>query len=340
MIVKCIDPASDPLWLSLLDQPAAGLFHSPPWLRALADAYGFPIQAYIATDETGSALGGVAFSEIDDLLGRRIAVLPFSDTCDPIVASEEVWRLLFGELQSHGVPVQLRCLTDHFAPADESVRITRRARWHRIPLTSPPDFRPCTRRAIRKAERCGVQVRPLLDIDSFRRLHVVVRKRKYQMLAQPPAFFEALQRCFGEVNSWFPLGAFLGERLIAATVYLRWRDTLYYKFNASDLDALDVRPNNLLVRAGMELAHSLGCTALDLGPSDDDQPGLIRFKRNFGAREYELKFLSWTQPDGRSHEGATEIRRLLGDMTRLVTAPEVTDASAGRAGSLLYRFFA
>jgi hypothetical protein len=32
--------------------------------------------------------------------------------------------------------------------------------------------------------------------------------------------------------------------------------------------------------------------ALDLGPSDDNQPGLIRFKREFGAAERELRFLA------------------------------------------------
>ena len=36
-------------------------------------------------------------------------------------------------------------------------------------------------------------------------------------------------------------------------------------------DALDDRPNDLLIWEGMELACALGCRQLDLGPSDDDQ---------------------------------------------------------------------
>ena len=46
--------------------------------------------------------------------------------------------------------------------------------------------------------------------------------------------------------------------LIAATVYLRHRDTLFYKFNASDPTGLDARPNDLLLWSGIELAARLG----------------------------------------------------------------------------------
>ena len=116
------------------------------------------------------------------------------------------------------------------------------------------------------------------DLAEFHRLHVALRKRKYRLLAQPFAFFEAIKHRFQEVDGWFPLGAFVDDRLVAASLYLRWGDTLYYKFNASCTRSLELRANNLLVWAGILLAQSLGCSELDLGPSDDDQPGLIRFQ--------------------------------------------------------------
>jgi lipid II:glycine glycyltransferase (peptidoglycan interpeptide bridge formation enzyme) len=201
-------------------------------------------------------------------------------------------------------------------------------------LTAP------TRQAIRKAKRTGVEVRPLSRQDGcegFYGLHVALRKNKYHLLAQPLAFFQAIARRFGD--SWIPHGAFLGDRLIAATVYLRWGDTLYYKFNASAQDALEVRPNNLLVWAGVLLAQSLGCRNLDLGPSDDDQPGLIRFKRGFGAEQQRLQVLQWAPPGWRDMHSA-QVRCALGDMARLLTAPEVPDDITARAGTSFYRFFA
>ena len=171
----------------------------------------------------------------------------------------------------------------------------------------------CAAGAIRRAEGAGVEIRPLIGVEGlhgFLDLHAALRKRKYRLLAQP-ACSSRRSRHFAAVQGWHPLGAFIDGRLIAATIYLRWGDVLYYKFNASALDALAVRPNNLLIWAGAKLARSLGCRALDLGPSDDDQPGLIRFKRGFGAAERELTFFRWSPP-GFSAERGAEVRRLLG----------------------------
>lgn len=343
--IDCIHPADDESWLALLDNPAAGLFHSPPWLRALADTYGFAIRAYIARGASGALLGGIPFCEIDDIKGRRIVALPFSDTCDPLALSPDVWNALLARLQSHGVPIHLRSLCIPTGTLGSEVTLVKRARWHRLALAPSPErmwagLAAPTRRAIRKARRAGVEIRRLgcqEGCAGFHNLHVALRKSKYRMLAQPPEFFKAIASRFGE--AWLPLGAFLGGRLIAATVYLRWGDTLYYKFSASAQDTLAVRPNNLLVWDGILLAQSLGCCTLDLGPSDDDQPGLIRFKRNFGAVQHELQFHQWTPPgwDG-SH--SARVRGMLDEMVGLLTAPEVPHDITARAGASFYRLFA
>jgi CelD/BcsL family acetyltransferase involved in cellulose biosynthesis len=168
---------------------------------------------------------------------------------------------------------------------------------------------------------------------------VALRKSKYRLLAQPLAFFEEIARRFKAAGKWHALGAWLDDRLIAGTIYLSWADTLYYKFNASSLDALEVRPNSLLTWEGIELANTLGCRQLDLGPSDDDQPGLIRFKRQFGAQERELRFLRLA-PDGWDDQPALAQKRLLGDVTRMLTRSDVPDEVSAEAGALLYRYFA
>jgi hypothetical protein len=105
-----------------------------------------------------------------DVIGRRLVALPFTDACDPLVHSNDVWRLLLASLQSHNVPLQLRCLQDHIATADESFTIAKRARWHRLSIESSPELlwvgmANCNRRAIRSSERAGVEVRPLVGAE-------------------------------------------------------------------------------------------------------------------------------------------------------------------------------
>jgi lipid II:glycine glycyltransferase (peptidoglycan interpeptide bridge formation enzyme) len=201
---------------------------------------------------------------------------------------------------------------------------------------------PAMRRGIRKAGRDGVVVQPLTGlqaVEDFRGLHASVRKRKYRLLAQPAAFFGSIHDQFAPSGDWLPLGAYHQGRLIAATIYLRYGDTLYYKFNASAHDALELRPNNLLLWEGAKMAHQLGCHTLDLGPSDDNQPGLIRFKQDSGATASEVQFLRWV-PDGWDDSRAAEVRRLLGQLTALLIEPSVPDDVSMRAGDLLYRYFA
>jgi hypothetical protein len=102
---------------------------------------------------------------------------------------------------------------------------------------------------------------------------------------------------------------------------------------------LALRPNDALLWEGIQLARRHGCRRLDLGASDDDQPGLIRFKRHYGSAEREIRFLRYTPPEHaverERHAGA-----LLARLSELFTESGVPDDVTRRAGTALYRFFA
>ena len=346
LTVNCVEPCTDPGWARLAAGPSAGLFHSPPWLRAIADTYGFALRAWMVADDSGTPDGGVAFCELNDLGGHRVVCLPFSDCADPLFTSAAVWHALLQQLQSAGVPVHLRCLFEDRVQPVDGLSITNLACWHRLSVTGSDDelwrrIAPLARRSIRRAQRAGVEIRPLhgdADRAAFHRMHVALRKRKYRLLAQPPRFLEALEDRFQGGQGWQALAAVHEGRMIAATIYLRWGNVLYYKFNASEVDALAVRPNHALVWAGIQLAKRLGCAALDLGPSRPDQPGLVRFKHSFGAEEFLLRFLSWTPPAGRlaTPPGPGPLTHFV----NVLTSPDVPDDVTARAGAALYRFFA
>jgi CelD/BcsL family acetyltransferase involved in cellulose biosynthesis len=338
----CVAAEHDPRWRLMTEQPAASLFHSPAWLGALADTYGFDPQAALVFDSDERAVAGVSFCRIKDLGGERIVCSPFSDYCEPLSTSRDHWPVLRTALLGYGLPVSLRWRDGSGIDPGSDFVAVRRARWHGIGVEPPLDvlwtrISSAARRAVRKAGREGLTIGILEDphLEHFIRLHVALRKRKYRLLAQPPVFFEALRRRFRCIDGWYPLAAWHRGRIVAVTVYLRWGDTLYYKFNASDAQALCLRPNDMLVWEGMRLARALGCREVDLGASDDSQPGLVRFKRRYSRDERQITQLASTRSVRASH--ADDL--LLSHVTQVFTNPAVPDEVTQSAGAAWYRYF-
>jgi CelD/BcsL family acetyltransferase involved in cellulose biosynthesis len=339
--------ATDPRWAQWATAHGASLFQSPLWARVLHDTYGFTVDAVVLTDPRGRITAGIPVCRIDDQIGDRIVALPFCDHCDPLVADRAQWQRLLAALAAHGVRITLECRAESVAAADGRLRLVKTARWQGIDIEPDVDglwsrLAPAARRAIRKAEREGVTVERVDDerfLREFHAMHVALRKGKYRLLAQPVAFFEAICRRFSGDGQWFPLAAYHRGRCIAATMYLAWGDTLYYRFNTSLPQTLPLRPNNLLLWAGIRLAAEQGRRCLDLGRSDLDQPGLIRFKHQFGARSREIRTLRH-EPAGYAAARGDRARALLHGVTQRLTDPAVPDEITAAAGAAFYRLFA
>jgi hypothetical protein len=337
-----LDPRVDGRWQQLLERTGGSIFHSSEWADVLADAYGWTPRASVVLDGAGAPVAGLPWCRVSDPGGERVVSLPFSDFCGPL--GDPPFDALFDALDRVGLPVRCRILSPFPGVVPRPVIGTRR--WHTIGVSGNPEadawprMSSGTRRAVAKARREGVTIVERSDaafVPLFLRLHTGVRKGKYRLLPQSLEFFLAIRKRFGAIDGWHPLVAMRDDEGLAATIYLRFGDTLFYKFSASDPATLGARPNDLLVWAGIELAARLECAHLDLGASDDDQPGLIRFKRGFGSVEREIQVLASGPPLPPAH---AQFRTMLGELTELFTAPWVPDVVTEQAGATLYRYFA
>ncbi len=322
--------------------PLASLFSSESWTAALRATYGFETKAAVdfGGDEPSAA---ILFSEIDDIRGRRLVSLPFSDYVDPFVMSGDQWRLLLDRLLAERAPIRLRLLHNDAVITTLGPDASSPALWHGVSLLGEESelwarLSPGARQNIRKAERSGIVVREgraLADVARFYELHLAIRMRKYRLLAQPIAFFENLHHAFAADDRIVVLLAEEDGVVTAGTFFLIHGDTLYYKFNASrDLAA---RPNDLLVWRGIQLGRSLGLKRLDFGLSSRTQPGLVRFKEKFATERRAIVELRLSPEQPPSH--VREVERVLGRLTEILTAPNVPESVARAAGDELYRFF-
>jgi CelD/BcsL family acetyltransferase involved in cellulose biosynthesis len=343
MSVTVIDACRDERWRSAADHRYGSLFSSPPWIEAVARAYGLAMSASVRV-RSGAVAAGIPFAHVRDIRGDRIVSLPFSDYCDPLVDDDEAWRDLVGPLLAYDSPVTLRCLRNTVPVEDTRFQTSLRGLWHGVDLTRTEDdlwsdLDGSARQNVRKARRSGVTIREgrtLNDVRIFHDMHCRLRKTKHRLLAQPLAFFETLHELFSPTDGLTVLLAECGGQVVAGILFLEWGGTLYYKFNAS----VDQRhcPNDLLAWEGIRMGRRRGLTRFDFGLSDVEQPGLVRYKRKFATEESCIRLLQW-RPQGYSDPRAEQASQMLGRVTSLFTDPAVPDDIARAAGNELYRYF-
>ncbi len=341
-----IDPLSDPLWTELTNSQPSGLFHSRAWIDVLRRTYDMDVAANVIVDDSGHPRAGMHFSEISDIRGERIVSLPFSDYCDPLVDNRDDWEILREPLLAGGHAIKMRCLHNDVPLDDPEFAQASRAKWHGIDLTADNEAQwsridASARRAIRKAEKSGVTVRLAdseEDLRSFFKLHLGIRKYKYRLLAQPYRFFQNIWNIFSEAGTMALMLAEANNVVVGSVMYIGWGSTLYYKFSASSFNHLEYRPTDMLIWEGMKFAKSKGYSFLDLGLSDWDQDGLVRYKRKFATEEGTISFLQHAseRPSSKQEQA---VPPLLNTFTDLLTEPTVPDDVTERAGDAIYRYF-
>lgn len=343
---EIIDVIQDPQWDSAIAGCDGELFQSRAWLRSLADAFGFDIFAAVERDGSGTIVAGVPYAQIDDVRGRRTVVLPFSDFTIPLATDSAPWEKMIEPLIDLGNPIVVQTSAEGAVANDERFTVELRTVRHAVALDADIEelLARCgqqPRRHIRKADAAGLTFRMAesrAELRAFYDLHFAVRKYKHELLCQPFGLFEALWDNFVANDKGGIMLGFDGDTVAGGCLVLEAGDTLYYKYSASHPDYRSKGVSHAAVRSTMEHGLSKGLRALDMGRSDLDQPGLIDFKRRFGATQTELNRFCYI-PQGFEPCGDAA-GEMLSDLTALFCSDDVPDELTERAGNLVYRYFA
>jgi CelD/BcsL family acetyltransferase involved in cellulose biosynthesis len=336
-----VDPVEDPRWSELVERSSdASVFHHPLWLALLRDRYRYPMTAVCVSGADGELLAGLPIAIVRSrLTGTRLVSVPFSDVCGPIVGQGDREQPLLAAVDDErrrlGLALELHAEVPSLPGSGPSDRFYH----HVVPLDAGPELvlgkhvKQSKRRGAARALELGVTVAQRIDeaaIDAFFHLHVLNRHR-LGIPTQPRSFFRGLTALFDR-GMGFVLVAEWEGRPIAATIYLRHRSTLTYKYGASDPAQLDKRPNELLQLEALRIACEAGCSVLDLGRTELDNDGLRRFKRYLGANERELTYTMAPPPaSGHSVRSVSSLQK-----TVIRRAPP---AFGRLLGAAVYRHF-
>lgn len=334
--------ATDERWLSFLSRNTqANIFHHPAWSQLLADCYGFLPFVCAVYDADGEIMAGLPVIEINSwLTGQRWVSLPYTDHCSPLYENSAALDCLISGL----INLTLERGTRKLELRKEFTC------YPRLQLLSPyvlhtlaldPDFckvncriHPMHRRNAKTALRRGVHVEIGKDAEhmkAFYRLHIETRRHK-GMPVQPWRYFDTLREKIIDQGLGFVLLAYHDEKIIAGIVMLACCQTLTYKYGASYLDSLNLRPNDLLFQTAIQWGCEHGFKVLDFGRTDVANQGLRIFKSNWGADEIPLTYSFLTDKPPKPSSGRMEAL-----MQRIIKRSPAWVCRS--AGELLYGHF-
>jgi len=343
-LIYKLDPISDPRWGEFLQRDSrASVFHSKGWLQAILRTYDYAPVVFTTTPPGRPLENGAVFSIVKSWLVRpRLVSLPFSDHVDPLMDKEEHLEELLEELRKgqnerEWKKIELRPpATGRRHPGWSTFHDGQSFVLHHV------DMRPgleCVysrfqhdsiQRKIRKAERAGI----LQDVGGSERhlrqfftLHAMTRRRKG--LPPPPfSWFQNIIDCLG-AKAKIRVASVDG-RPIAAILTLRFKETVVYKYGCTDDRYHNLGAMPFLLWAAIQEEFHSGAQDFDLGRSELDNPGLIHFKKKFGAEPTELCykiFPAEASPTMDKNWRLTWARKLFGLLP---------DRALIHAGSLIY----
>jgi CelD/BcsL family acetyltransferase involved in cellulose biosynthesis len=315
------NPLEDPRWKALTENhPNATVFHTVEWLQALKACYGYEPRAVTLTPPELPLTTGFVYCRIRSALtGHRLVSLPFSDHCEPLLDRPDDLNRLLGNLteavdQKRWKYLETRPVTLKPGPA-RNFGTSNTYFLHRLNLLPSEEalfknfHKGSVQRKIRRSEReklryvAGASEKML---DQFYDLLVITRRR-LGLPPQPRKWFESLIACMGP--SLKIRVALKGETPVASILTLSARKTIVYKYGCSEPRFNNLGGTALLFWRTICEAKASGCDSFDLGRSDIDNPGLVRFKEHWGAQRTTVNYWRYPAPAAGSEPEAA-IRRV------------------------------
>jgi CelD/BcsL family acetyltransferase involved in cellulose biosynthesis len=303
MTVVELQAADEPAWDALLRScPDALVFHHPAWLHALREAYGYDALVLGHRDVTGALDGVLPLVRKRGLItGRRLVSLPHTPVAGPVArdagAAASLAAAALERARRGTMALELKTRDGRIEGCGGLVGEP----WSTTFVLSLPDDPDALRfgnarnhRRIRwavgKAGREGVSIREAGSEDDLRAWYAlyVEAMRAHAVPPRPYRFFAAL---WGQLRPRGMLRVLLAEReqrLLAGSVFLMFGSTVFYAYNGRREEELAHRPNSLIQWQAIHDAAREGYRRYDLGEVEDDQPGLVEFKKGWGARPEPL----------------------------------------------------
>ncbi|MFO7445623.1 MAG: peptidoglycan bridge formation glycyltransferase FemA/FemB family protein [Ignavibacteriaceae bacterium] len=299
MAVYTINPIEDKRWYRFISEnPKATIFHHPAWLTVLKKQYGFSVFALAVINGNDEITAGIPFCAVSGLFKKKWISLPFSDYSLPLFCHEEQLNEISvflinehqkGKVDSIEVYWEINQSNGFAKDSSYVYHITELNKDEKGLFNS---FHRTKCQGISKSIKQNLNTRFSLEpeaVEIFYDLHLKTRK-KLGIPIQPKSFFFHIYEHILKNDLGFIVVVTKDNINLAAGLFMGFNDTLTYKYNASDPDHLQYRPNNLIIWSAMCEGMKKGFKFFDFGKSDLANEGLRSFKDGWSAVERPLYY--------------------------------------------------
>jgi hypothetical protein len=295
--LQSVNPLEHPDWdAPLTRRPDFSFFHGAAWSKVLSETYGFT-PVWQAADTSLLPL-----MEVNSwLTGRRGIGLPFTDDCAPLCETEGEFIPLFQKAvelaRARGwKSIELRGGRKYFAGTPASLSFF----GHHIDLAMDElrlfeNMDGSARQAVRKAEKDGVTVEISQSSEAVRDFYNLqcLTRKKHGLPPQPWKFFLNIWRHILSQNQGMIALADWRKMKIGGAIFFFLGGRAIYKYGASDIRRLHLRPNNLVMWEAIKWLARKRATSLHLGKTSLTNEGLRKFKLNLGAVEERIEYVKF-----------------------------------------------
>jgi len=312
-----VDIRNDSRWEKFVSgHPSGSIYHHPTWLEALKREYGREGLYLACEDDAGQFLAvlplsytrGLPFKLGGGLTGRRLSSLPRTPIAGPLSKDSRATAAIVKATiqfvaQDHTAQVQIKTqgreldgLVDGLVCTPWRLSyVLRLDNYSNGPFrVADSDNRHSIKKAVNRAIRLGVRIRPAETLSDLREWYVLYldTMRRNCVPARPFRFFSALWELLRPKGLMKLLLAERQDdrrkRLIAGTIFLQFAQTTTCGFNGSSPADFSLRPNDLIYWEAINEACRRRYRFFDFGEVAEEHPELARYKSKWGSEPVRL----------------------------------------------------
>jgi CelD/BcsL family acetyltransferase involved in cellulose biosynthesis len=309
-----MNPQTDPRWESLMKQlPGSVIYQHPGWLGVMEEAYGYKPLHLGCEDSSGTLRGILPLYYRRGLRSGRQCISP-PPVAGPLSDDHQVNALLIQAAiersqEVHASRFQFSTRSTDCDYLVNNVVGVSQLETYELALPEQPDsvrIDSRIRRAVKKAERSGLQVRPAETMHELRVWYLLYLETMRRLLVIPQPY-HVFEQAWRRLHSQGLLRLLLAEhveagqsRLVAGFLYFQWGNTIYHMYTGWRREDQELRPNDLLHWQAIIDACAEGLRFYDFGHAPVGNQGIAQFKAKWVAQTKTT--YRYTYPTGSQKE--------------------------------------